>query len=62
MESVMTDIVVHRPADGSHATTRIWRFITRFARAFDRVMFADRIRCDLDELPDRLRRDIGLVD
>jgi hypothetical protein len=58
----MTDIVVHRPADGSHATTRVWRFIARLARAFDRVMFADRIPRELDALPARLRRDIGLVD
>lgn len=37
------------------------RMATRFARAIDRTLFAHRIRHDLTELPDRLRRDIGLI-
>jgi uncharacterized protein YjiS (DUF1127 family) len=34
---------------------------TGYYRAFDRTVFAHRIRRDLTELSDRLRRDIGLI-
>lgn len=56
----MTDFVFRRPVDRSSAATLVWRLLARFARAFDRTLFAQRIRRDLGELPERLRRDIGL--
>jgi hypothetical protein len=58
---VMTDTSVHHPAERSHAGTRLWRVPARLARAIDRTLFAHRIRRDLSELPERLRRDIGLT-
>jgi uncharacterized protein YjiS (DUF1127 family) len=57
----MSDITFHRPVGEPQAAARISRFIAKVARALDRILFAHRIRHDLRELPDRLRRDIGLI-
>lgn len=57
----MTDIAFYRHADRQNVAGGLWRLAARFARAVDRTLFAHRIRYDLAELPDRLRRDIGLV-
>lgn len=56
----MTDTASHRRA-GRAGVARLWRLPARLARAVDRTLFAHRIRRDLSELPDRLRRDIGLI-
>jgi mono/diheme cytochrome c family protein len=61
MESVMTDIAFQRLAAGPDIAGRLWRFAARIARALDRTLFAHRIRYDLAELSDRLRRDVGLI-
>lgn len=61
MESVMSDIAFHRSFGGSGWSVLVWRFVARLARVIDRTLFAHRIRRDLDELSDRLRRDIGLI-
>jgi len=57
----MTDIASHRPAESPVIARRLRRFPARLARALDRALFAHRIRYDLAELPDRLRRDVGLI-
>lgn len=57
----MTDVVGHRATERSNAATGLWQWPARLARAFDRTVFAHRIRYDLSELPTRLRRDIGLI-
>lgn len=57
----MTDVEFHRPTGAGDGVTRVRRFAARIARAYDRTLFAHRIRHDLNELPDRLRRDIGLI-
>ena len=57
----MTDLVVRRPTQATSAATRIWQLPARLARALDRTLFAHRIRYDLGELSDRLRRDVGLT-
>lgn len=57
----MTDVVVRRPTERTNAATHLWRLPARLARAIDRTLFAHRIRYDLGELPNRLRRDIGLI-
>jgi hypothetical protein len=61
MESAMTDIAFHRPTEGPDIASRLWRFFARWVRALDRMLFAHRIRYDLGELSDRLRRDVGLT-
>ena len=57
----MTDAAVHRAAKRTNPATRLWRMPARLARAIDRALFAHRIRRDLSELPELLRRDIGLT-
>lgn len=57
----MTDVVFHRPTERTNAAAYLWRLPARLARAIDRTLFAHRIRRDLNELPERLRRDIGLI-
>lgn len=57
----MTDVVVHRPTERTNAAAHLWRLPARLARAIDRALFAHHIRHDLNELPERLRRDIGLI-
>jgi hypothetical protein len=61
MESVMTDIAFHRPSGRDTIVGGLWRFAARIARAIDRTLFAHRVRYDLGELSDRLRRDVGLT-
>jgi hypothetical protein len=61
MESVMTDIAFHRTFARGSIATRLLRFAARIARAIDRTLFAHRVRYDLGELSDRLRRDVGLT-
>jgi hypothetical protein len=39
----------------------LWLFFARWVRALDRTLFAHRIRYDIGELSDRLRRDVGLT-
>ena len=57
----MTKSVSDRANGATDAAARLWRLPARLARAFDRTLFAHRIRHDVNELPDRLRRDIGLI-
>lgn len=57
----MTDIVSHRPSESPAIARRLRRFPARLARALDRALFAHRIRDDIGELSDRLRRDVGLT-
>lgn len=57
----MTFIAIHRVAARDIVTARVSRLFTRIARAIDRTLFAHRIRRDLSELPNRLRRDIGVI-
>ncbi len=57
----MSDIAAHQSVDITNGVARFRRFVARLARAIDRILFAHRIRRDLDELSDRLRRDIGLI-
>jgi mono/diheme cytochrome c family protein len=61
MESVMTDCASHLRSGSEIIAGRLWRLGARIARASDRTLFAHRIRYDLNELPNRLRRDIGLI-
>ena len=46
---------------GRAGIARLRQLPAKLARAVDRTLFAHRIRHDLAELPDRLRRDIGLI-
>ncbi len=57
----MIDSAPHRPVTHHASTGPLWRALARTARATDRILFAHRIRHDLGELSDRLRRDIGLI-
>jgi mono/diheme cytochrome c family protein len=61
MESVMTGLESHRRSQRRTETGFMRRFAARTARAIDRTLFAHRIRHDLSELSDRLRRDVGLT-
>lgn len=57
----MTALAFHRPHERDSITSRLLRLAARIARAADRMLFAHRIRRDLTELPERLRRDVGLI-
>ncbi|MBX9824223.1 MAG: DUF1127 domain-containing protein [Xanthobacteraceae bacterium] len=61
MESVVTDTVFHSSAFASSATSRIRRFVGRLERIFDDATMAISTHHTLDELPDGVLRDIGLV-
>jgi len=57
----MNNVSVHRTTKPADTATALRRLPARLARAIDRTLFAHRIRYDLDELSDRLRRDVGLT-
>jgi uncharacterized protein YjiS (DUF1127 family) len=61
MEFAMSDIVAHQTVEPSNAAASVRRVVARLARAIDRALFAQRMSRELETLPDRLRRDIGLI-
>jgi mono/diheme cytochrome c family protein len=61
MESVMKDVVTPHLFESYAVIARLRRLPARLARSMDRTLFAHRIPRDLNALPDRLRRDIGLI-
>jgi uncharacterized protein YjiS (DUF1127 family) len=61
MEFAMTDATLRHHVERASTGAYAFRVLARIARAIDRMLFAHRIRHDLTELPNRLRRDIGLM-
>ena len=57
----MSDVVIHPVPFSSGRALRFRRFVALLQHSFDRVLLADGTRRALDELPDNLLSDIGLV-
>jgi uncharacterized protein YjiS (DUF1127 family) len=61
METIVTDAVFRSTTFASGATSRFWRFAAWLERSLHHVTMALSIHRTLEELPDRVLKDLGLT-
>jgi uncharacterized protein YjiS (DUF1127 family) len=61
METIVTDAVFRSTTLASGATSRFWRFAAWLERSLHHVAMALSIHRTLEEMPDEVLKDLGLI-